>query len=318
MSKEKGFIFKGATVEDAIASGLAELGLSESDAEINIISSGGFLTKASVSITPKNTEEQIESDTLETETVLLESVSDEMPLEISPKEMEEICRQAQIDSCTFIDELLLKMGLACSVESNIDSTGVNISIQGSDAGAIIGFRGEVLDSIQYYALVIANKGAKSFVRVQVDAGNYRAKREEALTNLAIRLAHRVAKSGRKTELEPMNPFERRIIHAALANDKFVKTESEGEGRYRHVVIIPNNTNVRRPYNDERHGGNYRDNSYRNDKYVSNKSDDSSNYNRKDFSADTTKSDTQYSYGGGDFRKKGPNKTRSFGNNDRRF
>ena len=103
-------------------------------------------------------------------------------------------------------------------------------------GRLIGRRGETLDALQYLTSIVVNKGRDEYMRVTLDTENYREKRAEALLALSTRLADKVTKTGKKFTLEPMNPYERRIIHSALQNDKYVMTRSEGEDPFRHVVI----------------------------------------------------------------------------------
>ncbi|MBE5763302.1 MAG: KH domain-containing protein [Clostridiales bacterium] len=138
----------------------------------------------------------------------------------------------------FIDGIIEKLNLQC--EANIEETDeeFKVTLAGPDAHVLIGYRGDVLDSIQYLTLLLINKHGESNKRLVIDGENYRAKREATLSKLAKNLAFQVSKSGRPKQLEPMNPFERRIIHSALANDKYVTTESEGEEPNRYVVIKP--------------------------------------------------------------------------------
>ena len=104
-------------------------------------------------------------------------------------------------------------------------------------GVLIGKRGQTLDSIQYLISLVVNKGKEKYVRIKVDTENYRSRRKETLENLAKNIAYKVKRSKHPVSLEPMNPYERRIIHAALQNDKYVSTRSEGEEPFRHVVIF---------------------------------------------------------------------------------
>ena len=113
---------------------------------------------------------------------------------------------------------------------------LNIELSGKDMGVLIGKRGQTLDSIQYLTSLVVNKGNAGYVRVKVDTENYRARRKETLENLAKNIAYKVKRTKRPVSLEPMNPYERRIIHSALQNDKYVFTRSEGEEPFRHVVI----------------------------------------------------------------------------------
>ncbi len=138
----------------------------------------------------------------------------------------------------FISGIIENLNLQC--EANVEETDEEFKVElvGPDAHVLIGYRGDVLDSIQYLTLLLINKNGESKKRLVIDGENYRAKREATLSKLAKNLAFQVSKSGRPKQLEPMNPFERRIIHSALANDKYVTTESEGEEPNRYVVIKP--------------------------------------------------------------------------------
>ncbi len=151
---------------------------------------------------------------------------------------EEECIRAEAKVADFIEGLLSHMRLRADAEVTRENENIRIKITGEDAGTIIGYRGEVLDAVQYLALWIANKSVKEFIRVSIDAEGYRQRRSETLKNLAERLARKAVRTGRREALEPMNPFDRRIIHTALHNFEGVETASEGEGKDRHVVIIP--------------------------------------------------------------------------------
>ena len=121
-------------------------------------------------------------------------------------------------------------------ENHIALEFLYIDIQGKDSGTIIGKRGQTLDAIQYLTSLVVNKDQENYTRVVVDAENYRAKREKTLEMLAIRLANKVAKSKKSVKLEPMNPYERKVIHATLQNHPHVTTKSEGQDPYRRVII----------------------------------------------------------------------------------
>ena len=127
-----------------------------------------------------------------------------------------------------------------SVESKIDydeaKSTLNVDIEGPDMGILIGKRGQTLDSLQYLISLIVNKGNGNYIRVKVDTENYRARRQKTLENLAKNLSFKVKRTKRPVSLEPMNPYERRIIHSALQNDRYVTTHSEGEEPFRRVVI----------------------------------------------------------------------------------
>lgn len=138
---------------------------------------------------------------------------------------------------SFLQELTQLMGVEVSVDVNTDEEGnVRVNMQGDSQGILIGRRGETLDALQYLTSLQVNKGRGEYIRVTLDTEGYRARREEALIRLANRMANRAVKTGRRVSMEPMNPYERRILHSALQNDPDVTTHSEGEEPYRRVII----------------------------------------------------------------------------------
>lgn len=137
----------------------------------------------------------------------------------------------------FLADVTRLMSVEVSVDSGVDAEGnVRVDMQGDTQGILIGRRGETLDALQYLTSLYVNRGREDYTRVTIDTENYRAKREEALTRLANRMANRAIKTGRKVVLEPMNPYERRILHSALQQNEAVATHSEGDEPNRHVVI----------------------------------------------------------------------------------
>ena len=125
------------------------------------------------------------------------------------------------------------------IESKFDEKNnmLDINLVGDDMGILIGKRGQTLDSLQYLVSLLVNKKRESYVRVKLDTENYRERRKETLETLAKNIASKVKRTKRPVSLEPMNPYERRVIHAVLQNDKYVLTRSEGEEPYRHVVVF---------------------------------------------------------------------------------
>ena len=160
------------------------------------------------------------------------------------KELREIVPAEQADRDTaagraqeFLQELTQLMGVNVSVAVATDEEGnVRVNMDGDNLGILIGRRGETLDALQYLTSLRVNRGQSNYTRVTLDTEGYRAKREEALVRLANRMANRAQKTGRKVSLEPMNPYERRILHSALQDHPAVTTHSEGEEPNRHVVI----------------------------------------------------------------------------------
>jgi spoIIIJ-associated protein len=138
----------------------------------------------------------------------------------------------------FLTDVFGAMGITAAIEVVYDSENANIEINvdGDEMGVLIGKRGQTLDSLQYLVSLVVNKNSENYIKVKLDTENYRARRKETLENLAKNIAYKVKRTRKPVSLEPMNPYERRIIHSALQNDKYVETYSEGEEPYRKVVI----------------------------------------------------------------------------------
>lgn len=130
----------------------------------------------------------------------------------------------------------MNMNVAVNVSFDESQEEMSIDLNGDDMGVLIGKRGQTLDSLQYLVSLVVNKGVENYIRVKVDTENYRERRKETLENLAKNIAYKVKRTRRPVSLEPMNPYERRIIHSALQDDKYVTTYSEGEEPFRKVVI----------------------------------------------------------------------------------
>ncbi|MEG0391358.1 MAG: RNA-binding cell elongation regulator Jag/EloR, partial [Anaerovoracaceae bacterium] len=152
---------------------------------------------------------------------------------MKPDDLVEVKEHVAID---FLRETTQKMDLDLEFKAMVNKDNLHVDIAGKDAGTIIGKRGQTLDAVQYLTSLVVNKGKDDYVRVVVDAENYREKREKTLEQLADRLAGKVVKTGRSVRLEPMNPYERMVIHATLQDNQAVKTRSEGEEPYRRVII----------------------------------------------------------------------------------
>ena len=149
---------------------------------------------------------------------------------------EEQLSESALKARAFISELTEKMGAPVTMEIMETPEQLRVKMAGENISMLIGRRGETLDSVQYLTSLCVNRGRDEYLRVSLDTENYRAKREEALRKLAVRMANRARKSGKRVALEPMNPYERRILHSALQNDPDVTTHSEGEEPYRRVII----------------------------------------------------------------------------------
>ena len=139
---------------------------------------------------------------------------------------------------SFLKQVFEAMSLPVEIQVsyNDEEKEMSINLVGEDMGILIGKRGQTLDSLQYLMGMVVNKGSEGYIRVKLDTENYRSRRKETLETLAKNIAYKVKRTKRSVSLEPMNPYERRIIHAALQNDKYVTTRSEGEEPFRHVVI----------------------------------------------------------------------------------
>lgn len=142
------------------------------------------------------------------------------------------------DAKNFLNEVfaVMKMTVVVNVEYNEEERNMDIELNGDEMGVLIGKRGQTLDSLQYLVSLVVNKDADEYIRVKVDTENYRERRKETLENLAKNIAYKVKRNKRPVSLEPMNPYERRIIHSTLQNDKYVTTHSEGDEPFRRVVV----------------------------------------------------------------------------------
>ena len=152
-----------------------------------------------------------------------------------PEEIKEVENRAKV----FLRDVFASMNLGeveITSEYNTTDGSLEVDFEGEDMGILIGKRGQTLDSLQYLTSLVVNKGKSNYIRVKLDTEDYRKRRKETLENLARGIAYKVRKTRKPVILEPMNPYERRIIHSALQGNKFVETVSEGEEPYRHVVV----------------------------------------------------------------------------------
>lgn len=195
----------GKTVDDALHEALKELNASKDEVEVTVIDEGikGFLgmfgaKDAVIQVVRKFNPEKI--------------------------------------AVTFLQEIFQAMGMSVSIETKLKERQLAIELSGEEMGVLIGKRGQTLDSLQYLVSLVVNKGSSPYVSILLDTENYRQRRKETLESLAYNLAKKVKQTKRNVVLEPMNPYERRIIHSSLQNDRYVTTYSEGEEPYRNVVI----------------------------------------------------------------------------------
>ncbi len=216
----KEFIAK--TIEEAVKEGLSEMGLTEEQAIVTVLEEP---TKGILGIGAKKAKVKIEKKKTDGERTV-----------------------------EFINGLFEIIKVPATTELNEGENGIVIDVITTTSSSVIGYRGEVLDAIQTLAGAVANMGKEEYSRVVVDCEGYRGKREETLKALAEKLAAKAVRTGRKVSLEPMNPFERRVIHSALSENTEVKTASEGKEPNRYISIIPNNMRNSRPLREDRRGG----------------------------------------------------------------
>jgi spoIIIJ-associated protein len=196
----------GKTVEDAVKNALSELKVTEDKVEVEIIEEGsrGFFKLLGAK-----------------------------PARVRVK----VKRDYAYEAKAFLNDVLNSMGIRAEIRIKEEPDVLKIFLTGPSMGVIIGYRGETLDSLQYLVSLVVNKGHDSeYKRVILDTENYRQKREETLKRLAGKIAYKVRKTGKEVKLEPMNPYERRIIHSVLQDDPYVQTHSEGDEPYRRVVV----------------------------------------------------------------------------------
>lgn len=202
--------FKGKTVDDAITEATIQFGITSDELIYEVVDKGstgilGFINTKPAIIRAKK------KDSFED--IILE----------------------------FLENLFQVMGVETVVDIsyNEEERTMDINLTGPEMGVLIGKRGQTLDALQKIVQSVVNKHSEEFIRVKLDTENYRARRRDTLENLAKNIAYKVKRTRKSVVLEPMNPYERRIIHSALQNDKYVSTRSEGEEPYRRVVIYYN-------------------------------------------------------------------------------
>lgn len=152
---------------------------------------------------------------------------------VNKDELKDVEEHAALD---FLKDIIGKMGLTLNLKAKVGEDVVYVEMDGKDSGTVIGKRGQTLDAIQYLTSLVINKDSEKYIKVVVDAENYRAKRQKTLEQLANRLAAKVVKTKKYVRLEPMNPYERKVIHATLQQNSNITTRSEGEEPYRRVII----------------------------------------------------------------------------------
>lgn len=245
---EKTIIKAGKTVEEAIELALAELGVSEENAKIEILneSKGGFLglggKNAEVKVTAEVDDVAEGENTIASDNQIAnEELEDDVVYYGDDESFEgDAVTKAEDAAVRFVAEVLSGIGIHGNMDSYRENDTIYISVSGKDCGNAIGRHGETLESISYLTNLVANKHSEQRVRVHLDIGGYRKHREQIIVNLANKAASRVRKTNRKVVMEVMNPAERRIVHSHLQNFKGVTTHSEGEEPNRRVVVTPEN------------------------------------------------------------------------------
>ena len=182
---------------------------------------------------PRNRRECKDAPKTEAPETVAAPVVEEEPFVATPEDQ---LSPSAVKARDFIAQLTQHMGAPVTIEIMETPEQLRVKMAGENMSMLIGRRGETLDSVQYLTSLCVNRGREDYLRVSLDTENYRAKREEALRKLAVRMANRAKKTGKRVALEPMNPYERRILHSALQNDPEVTTHSEGEEPYRRVII----------------------------------------------------------------------------------
>ncbi len=264
--------FKGKTKNDAITEACRHFSIPSDKLDYEVVDEGktGFLgmgARPAVIKARVKEEEKVE----ESKPIKL----DEEPVIATVKAASEKVEDIDVEavSSKFLADVFAAMGIGVNIEAKYNDSlrTLEVDLSGDEMGVLIGKRGQTLDSLQYLISLVVNKGTNEYIRVKVDTENYRQRRRETLENLAKNIAYKVKRTRRPVSLEPMNPYERRIIHSALQNDKYVTTHSEGDEPFRRVVVTPKRESG---YNDNR---GYRGNRNYNKGYNKNYH---GNYNRK--------------------------------------
>ena len=253
--------FTGKTADDALTEALISLETTSSNVEWELIEKesrgvlGLFSRPARIRVRLKEEEKPV----VDTKAEPVRAVEIKTDFEKVGKE--------------FLEKVLKEMKIEAEIQTEVrEGNLLDINIVGQDMGVLIGKRGQTLDSLQYLVGLVVNKESSVYVKVKLDTENYRERRKETLENLAKNIAYKVKRSKHSVSLEPMNPYERRIIHSALQYDKYVDTHSEGEEPYRRVVVTlkSNMRDHNRSYNKNynHNNGGYRKN-YKSDRQSSN-------------------------------------------------
>ena len=250
--------FKAKTVDDAITDASIQFGVTSDQLEYEVVDPGktglfGFNSKPAIIKARKKEEKPVvEEKALDipeaapVQPVVPEAKKEKKEdKETAPVPSQEEKEKVPVDvefvkktAKDFLDQVFHAMELEVEILLNFDESTntLEAEFKGDDMGVLIGKRGQTLDSLQYLTNLAVNKKTEEYIKVKLDTENYRRRRKETLENLAKNIAYKVKKTRRPVSLEPMNPFERRVIHSALQNDRYVATHSEGEEPFRHVVV----------------------------------------------------------------------------------
>ncbi len=232
----------GKTVDDAITEACQKLMVTSDRLDYEVIEKGtngflGFAAKPAL-IKARVLDEKAKKEKAEKEEKA--KAEEVKPAEKKKEKKAEVKTSEETpDPKEFLNKVFEAMDMKVDIAVEKTDEEINIELSGDEMGVLIGKRGQTLDALQYLTSLVVNKGSSSYTRVKVDTENYRLRRKETLENLAKNIAYKVKRTKRPVTLEPMNPYERRVIHSALQNDKYVSTHSEGEEPYRKVVITLN-------------------------------------------------------------------------------
>lgn len=234
---------KAKTIDDAITDALVQLGITSDQLDYEVIEKGsaGILglgrkdavikARKKITVPEKKPERTAEKKPEVPVQKKEKKISEKSPAVVDFSVLERTVKD-------FLTQVFAAMQLEVEIVTKVDEENrvIDVDFKGPEMGMLIGKRGQTLDSLQYLTNLAVNKQSESYIKVKLDTEDYRKRRKETLENLAKNIAYKVKRTKRPVSLEPMNPFERRVIHSALQNDRYVSTHSEGEEPYRHVVV----------------------------------------------------------------------------------
>lgn len=247
LNKER---FEAKTVEEAITNATVSLGITSDELDYEVVEKGssGFLglnsKNAVINVWKKSDVVEEENNEVPVEDTKEDNSFEtkEETKEDSKKKNSVVDPKAADEAKVFLQDVFSSMNLTVDIKTSIDEENnvLEIELEGPEMGVIIGKRGQTLDSLQYLTSLAVNRKVDNYTKIKLDTEDYRNRRKATLENLAKNTAYKAKRNKRSVSLEAMNPYERRIIHSALQDDKYVTTHSEGEEPYRHVVVVPKN------------------------------------------------------------------------------